>query len=145
MLSPSKLLDEVLTQVGLGLVRSKAERLQTVNECLQLNSQRGISLVLVVNEAYAIESVKRFEELRLLTNFQRYDRPPLTVVLIGQPEVRHRVAGIPHRGSVGTWVSSRQRRRRRMLRNAWALRQMIDVFTKVKVAVIYEQSKGLGG
>jgi len=40
-----------LPQGGLGLVRSKAERLQTVNERLQLNSQPGITSVLVVNEA----------------------------------------------------------------------------------------------
>ena len=51
--------------------------------------------MLVVDEAQAIESVKGFEELRLLTNFQLNDRFLLTVVLIGQPELRGRVAGIP--------------------------------------------------
>jgi len=90
-LSPSELLDEVLSQFGLSLVRSKAGRLQTLNARLELNAQRGISSVLVVDEARTIESVKGFEDLRLLTNFQLNDRFLLTVVLIGQPELRHRV------------------------------------------------------
>ena len=37
----------------------------------------------------------RYWGLRLLTNFQLNDRFLLTVVLIGQPELRRRVAGIP--------------------------------------------------
>ena len=69
--------------------------MQALNEGLELNAQRGIRSVLVVDEAQAIESVKGFEELRLLTNFQLNDRFLLTVVLIGQPELRGRVAGIP--------------------------------------------------
>ena len=85
----------MLSQFRLGLVRSKAGRLRTLNERLELNAQRGINSVLVVDEAQAIESVKGFEELRLLTNFQLNNQFLLTVVLIGQPELRHRVAGIP--------------------------------------------------
>ena len=94
-LSPSELLDEVLSQFGLDPVRSKAGRLRTLNDRLQSNAQRGIRSVLVVDEAQAIESLKAFEELRLLTNFQLNDRFLLTVVLIGQPELRHRVAEDP--------------------------------------------------
>ena len=57
-LSPSELLDGVLSQFGLGLVRSKAGRLRTLNERLELNAQSGISSVLVVDEAQAIERGK---------------------------------------------------------------------------------------
>jgi len=148
-LSPSELLDEVLSQFGLGLVRSKAGRLQTLNERLELNAQRGIKSVLVVDEAQAIESVKGFEELRLLTNFQLNDRFLLTVVLIGQPELRRRVAGIPQlnqriavRAHLGpftaeettSYITARMR----------AATDRTDVFTKDAVAIIYEQSKGIG-
>ena len=148
-LSPSELLDEVLSQFGLGLVRSKAGRLQTLNERLELNAQRGINSVLVVDEAQAIESIKGFEELRLLTNFQLNDRFLLTVVLIGQPELRRRVAGIPQlnqriavRAHLGpftaeettSYITARMR----------AATDRTDVFTKDAVAVIYEQSKGIG-
>jgi type II secretory pathway predicted ATPase ExeA len=52
--------------------------------------------VLVVDGAQVIVNVKAFEELRLLTNFQLNDRFLLTVVLTGQPELRHRsIVGIP--------------------------------------------------
>jgi general secretion pathway protein A len=148
-LSPSELLGEVLSQFGLGLVRSKAGRLQRLNERLELNAQRGIRSVLLVDEAQAIESVKGFEELRLLTNFQLNDRFLLTVVLIGQPELRHRVAGIPQlnqriaiRAHLGpftaeettSYISVRMR----------AATDRTDVFTKEAALAIYEQSKGIG-
>jgi general secretion pathway protein A len=148
-LSPSELLDEVLSQFGLGLVRSKAGRLQTLNARLELNAQRGIRSVLVVDEAQTIESVKGFEDLRLLTNFQLNDRFLLTVVLLGQPELRHRVAGIPqlnqriavraHLGPFTTeettsYITARMR----------AATDRTDVFTKEAIAVIYAQSKGIG-
>jgi general secretion pathway protein A len=55
-LSPSELLDEVLSQFGLEPVRSKAGRLQILNERLELNAQRGIHSVLIVDEAQSIES-----------------------------------------------------------------------------------------
>lgn len=61
-LSPSELLDEVLSQFGLEPVRSKAGRLQILNERLELNAQRGIHSVLIVNEAQSIE--KKTKDLK---------------------------------------------------------------------------------
>jgi general secretion pathway protein A len=148
-LPPSELLGEVLSQFGLGLVRSKAGRLQRLNERLELNAQRGIRSVLLVDEAQAIESVKGFEELRLLTNFQLNDRFLLTVVLIGQPELRRRIVGIPqlnqriavraHLGpftleETASYIAARMR----------AATDRTDVFTKEAALAIYEQSKGIG-
>ena len=148
-LSPSELLGEVLSQFGLDLVRSKAKRLQILNERLELNAQRGICSVLIVDEAQAIESIKGFEEIRLLTNFQLNDRFLLTVVLIGQPELRYRVARIPQlnqrvavRAHLGPfteeettlYITSRME----------AATDRTDVFTKEALAGIYEQSKGIG-
>ena len=148
-LSPSELLDEVLSQFGLDLMRSKAGRLQTLNGRLQSNAQRGISSVLVVDEAQAIVSVKAFEELRLLTNFQLNDRFLLTVVLIGQPELRHRIAGIPQlhqriavRAHLGPFTA--EETTSYITARMGAVTHRTDVFTKEAVAVIYEQSKGIG-
>jgi len=148
-LSPSELLDEVLAQFGLDPVRSKAGRLQRLNERLQLNAHRGISSVLIVDEAQAIESVKAFEELRLLTNFQLNDRFLLTVVLIGQPELRHRIAGIPQlnqriavRAHLGPFTAGETASYIRARMGVATHRT--DVFTKEALAVIYEQSKGIG-
>jgi len=148
-LSPSELLDEVLSQFGLGLVRSKAGRLRTLNERLELNAQRGINSVLVVDEAQAIERVKAFEELRLLTNFQLNDRFLLTVVLIGQPELRQRVAGIPQlnqriavRAHLGPFTA--EETTSYITARMGAVTHRTDVFSKEAISVIYEQSKGVG-
>ncbi|MEO8047579.1 MAG: AAA family ATPase [Nitrospirota bacterium] len=148
-LSPSELLDEVLSQFGLEPVRSKAGRLQILNERLELNAQRGIHSVLIVDEAQSIESNKGFEEIRLLTNFQLNDRFLMTVVLIGQPELRHRVGGIPQfnqriavRAHLGPFTAEET-----MLYIASRMKaatDRTDVFTKEAIAAIYEQSKGIG-
>ena len=148
-LSPSELLDEVLSQFGLDLVRSKAGRLRTLNERLQSNAQRGISSVLVVDEAQAIERVKAFEELRLLTNFQLNDRFLLTIVLIGQPEVRHHISSIPQlnqriavRAHLGPFTA--EETTSYITARMGTATNRTDVFTKEAVAVIYKQSKGIG-
>lgn len=148
-LSPSELLDEVLSQFGLDLVQSKAARLQTLNTRLELNAQRGISSVLVVDEAQAIEGVKGFEELRLLTNFQLNDRFLLTVVLIGQPELRHRVAEISQlnqriavRAHLGPFTA--EETTSYIAARMGAATDRTDVFTKEAVTTIYEQSQGIG-
>ncbi|NWF72237.1 MAG: AAA family ATPase [Nitrospirae bacterium] len=148
-LSPSEMLDEVLSQFGLGLVRSKAARLQILNERLHLNEQRGISSVLVVDEAQAIESVNGFEELRLLTNFQLNDRYLLTVVLIGQPELRGRVGDIPQlsqriavRAHLGPFTV--EETTAYIGARMGAVTDRTEVFTKEAMAVIFEQSRGIG-
>ena len=148
-LSPSELLDEVLSQFGLDIVPSKAGRLQTLNERLELNARRGINSVLVVDEAQAIESVKGFEELRLLTNFQLNDRFLLTVVLIGQPELRYRVEEIPQlnqriavRAHLGPFTA--EQTTSYIAARMEVATHRTDVFTKEAVRVIFEQSKGIG-
>jgi hypothetical protein len=64
-----------------------------------------------------------FEEPRLLTNFQLNDRILLTIVLISQPELRHRVAEISQLNQrlrfARIWARSRQRNRRPTLRHVW--------------------------
>ena len=148
-LTPSELLEEVLSQFGLGLGQSKAARLQTLNERLQANEQRGVSSVLVVDEAQSIESSNGFEELRLLTNFQLNDRYLLTVVLIGQPELRDRVANIPQlnqriavRAHLGPFTA--EETTAYITARMGAATDRTDIFTKEAMAIIYEQSRGIG-
>ena len=148
-LSPSELLDEVLSQFGLEPVRSKAGRLQILNARLELNAQRGIHSVLIVDEAQSIEKNKGFEDLRLLTNFQLNDRFLMTIVLIGQPELRHRVAGIPQlnqriavRAHLGSFTE--EETTLYIASRMGAATDRTDVFSKEAVVAIYEQSKGIG-
>ena len=106
--------------------------------------------MLVVDEAQVIINVKAFEELRLLTNFQRIDRFLLTVVLIGQPELRHRsIAGIPQlnqriavRAHLGPFTA--EEAMSYITARMGAVIHRTDVFTKEAVAVIYKKCKGIG-
>lgn len=88
-------LGEILVQLGLDPQGTRAEQLRRLNDQLLANCHRGIHTVVMVDEAQAIEHDVVFEELRLLSNFQLNHRFLLTLVLIGQPELRERVARIP--------------------------------------------------
>ncbi|MFO0706014.1 MAG: AAA family ATPase [Nitrospira sp.] len=88
-------LGEILYQLGLPTGGSKAVQLRRLNDRLLDNGQRGMDTVLVIDEAQAILDDRIFDDVRLLMNFQLNDRFLLTLVLLGQPELRERVAGIP--------------------------------------------------
>jgi len=51
--------------------------------------------VLLIDEAQTIASRLLLEEVRLLLNFQREDRFLLTVVFLGQPELKGKVEAVP--------------------------------------------------
>lgn len=105
--------------------------------------------MLVVDEAQAIERIKEFEELRLLTNFRLNDRFLLTIVLIGQPELWHRVARIPQlnqriavRAHLGPFTA--EETASHITARMRSVTHRTDVFTKEAVAAIYQRSKGIG-
>jgi len=88
-------LKELLYQLGLPAHGSKIEMLHQLNDHLLKNNQNGITTVVMVDEAQAIQDERIFEELRLLLNFQLNDRFLLTLVLLGQPELQDRLVAIP--------------------------------------------------
>lgn len=91
----NEFLGEILFQLGLDPAGTKAVQLRRLNDQLLANYRRGVDTILVVDEAQAVEQDDVFEELRLLSNFQLNDRFLMTLVLLGQPELRERVARIP--------------------------------------------------
>lgn len=54
--------------------------------------RKGIFPVLILDEAHLIPHRDTFEEIRLLTNFQLDDGNLLSVIFMGQPELRQRLA-----------------------------------------------------
>ncbi|MEW6323774.1 MAG: AAA family ATPase [Nitrospirota bacterium] len=89
-------LQEILYQFGVGSVpKKKIAILHRLNDHLLENEQKGIASVIVVDEAQAVRDLQILEELRLLLNFQRNDRFLLTLVLLGQPELREKLLEIP--------------------------------------------------
>lgn len=91
----NEFLGEILFQLGLDPHGTRIEQLRRLNDQLLANYHRDIDTVVVVDEAQAIEHDRLFEELRLLSNFQLNDRFLITLVLLGQPELRERIARIP--------------------------------------------------
>jgi general secretion pathway protein A len=94
-LPEKQFLGEILYQFGLPVGGSKAVQLRRLNEHLLSNARQGLDTVLVIDEAQTILEDRIFDEVRLLMNYQMNDRFLLTLVLLGQPELRERVARIP--------------------------------------------------
>lgn len=72
--------------------RSKTDLLEQLGERLFSLYQQSICPVLIIDEAQLIPHKETFDEIRLLTNFQLDDQNLLSVVLMGQPELRKRLA-----------------------------------------------------
>lgn len=96
-LSANELLVEIIFQLGGGMHEgeSKGNLLRRFNEILYSNLNDGKETVLVIDEAQSIEDIETFEELRLLLNFQQNDRFLITLILIGQTELRKRLKQLP--------------------------------------------------
>ncbi|ODS32488.1 MAG: hypothetical protein SCARUB_02389 [Candidatus Scalindua rubra] len=95
ILSDIDLLKEILYQIGSEkTAETKTDLLHLLNEEMLKNLNNNKKTIIVIDEAQAIENEAALEELRLLLNFQLNERFLLTLILIGQPELRERVAKI---------------------------------------------------
>jgi len=93
LLSPIDLLREICLQLGIKSPPNlpKTQLLSDLNNHLYDNMKNHKDTVIVVDEAQAIKDHTTFEELRLLLNFQLNNRFMLTLILIGQPELREMI------------------------------------------------------
>ena len=87
----AQLFREVLYQLGIDSAGSELDLRHRLNDRLLDNLKRGVDTVLIIDEAQVIRDDHMFEKLRLLLNFQLNDRFLLTLVLLGQPELRTRL------------------------------------------------------
>ncbi len=94
-LGPLDFLKEILYQFGLNPApnASKADLLNLLNSRMLQNMREDKTTLLIIDEAQVI-SKETFEEVRLLLNFQLNDRFLLTLILIGQPELREIIRDI---------------------------------------------------
>lgn len=88
------LLREVLYQLGIEAAGTAGDLLHRLNDRLLDNHKRKVDTVLIIDEAQAIRDERMFEEIRLMLNFQLNDRFLLTLVLLGQPELKARVESL---------------------------------------------------
>jgi type II secretory pathway predicted ATPase ExeA len=66
----------------------KDELLKEITDSLFRFQEEGHCPVIVIDEAQLIPDREIFDEIRLLTNFQMDDRNLLSVIILGQPELR---------------------------------------------------------
>lgn len=62
--------------------------LERLNEILENNMRDGKKTVVIIDESHVIKDSRVWEELRLILNFQLEDRFLLTLLLLGQPELK---------------------------------------------------------
>jgi type II secretory pathway predicted ATPase ExeA len=67
---------------------TKDALLNQIHTVVYTLNQREICPVLVIDEAQMITDAEVFDEIRLLTNFQLDDQNLLSVIIMGQPELR---------------------------------------------------------
>jgi len=92
-LSPLEFLRIVALRLGIKEpASSKTDLLEDIGATLYRLYQDGVCPVLVIDEAQLVPHKETFDEIRLLTNFQLDDRNLMSVVLMGQPELRQRLA-----------------------------------------------------
>ncbi|HET6413675.1 MAG TPA: AAA family ATPase [Anaeromyxobacter sp.] len=91
-LPPAQLLAAVAEGFGLTPRRRKADAFGAVAEHVSGLDGDGRFGVVIVDEAQLLPSRAAYDELRLLTNLAADDRPLLGLVLVGQPELRARLA-----------------------------------------------------
>jgi len=92
-LSPLEFLYSLASKFG--IPAPAADRLGLLEELEQLLYglfRKGCLPVLIIDEAHLIPHRDTFEEIRLLTNFQLDDGNLLSVIFLGQPELRQRLA-----------------------------------------------------
>jgi general secretion pathway protein A len=95
-LTGTELLRETLYQLADEIrTNSRMKLTRAIANVLRENARSSKHTVLIVDEAQVIERKSILEELRLLLNYQLNDRFLLSLVLVGQPELRERVASLP--------------------------------------------------
>jgi len=92
-LTPMEFLRALAVRLGVDdPSRLKTDLLEQIGSELYRLYEDGVCPVLIVDEAQLVPHKETFDEIRLLTNFQLDDRNLLSVVLVGQPELRKRLA-----------------------------------------------------
>jgi len=96
VLTPVQLIQEVLHQLNVPIQsRNRQVLVQTLFDTLLQMYERGQRAVLMIDEAHLIRSAPTFEELRLLLNCQMNDQFLLSLLLLGQLELRKKIERVP--------------------------------------------------
>lgn len=96
ILTPIQMLQEILSQLGVDASsRNRQVLVQELHKTLLEFYERGQQVVLAIDEAHLIRNAGTFEELRLLLNCQMNDQFLITMLLLGQSELRGKLSKVP--------------------------------------------------
>jgi type II secretory pathway predicted ATPase ExeA len=91
-LTPGQLLRTVAFRLGAEKPgRYKSDLVEQINDRVYALYEEGICPVIILDEAQLIPGKDTFEEIRLLTNYQLDDENLLSLMIIGQTELRARI------------------------------------------------------
>lgn len=97
-----ELLEKIVLEFGIDLPASqessepsRVKLSKRLNEFLLENMQDDKEALIIIDEAQMIEDEKTLDEIRALLNFQLNERFLLTLLLIGQPELKGMVKKLP--------------------------------------------------
>jgi general secretion pathway protein A len=96
ILTPVQILQEIMSQLGEPVnSRNRQVLVQELHQLLMRYYERGQRVVLMIDEAHLIRNANTLEELRLLLNCQMNDQFLISMILLGQPELRDKIAKVP--------------------------------------------------
>jgi type II secretory pathway predicted ATPase ExeA len=103
-LTPSQFLRSVAKRFDIDSTQVKDDLLEVLYEKVYEDYTNGITPVVIIDEAQLIPEKATFDEIRLLTNLQLDEENLLSLILIGQPDLRQRLerkAYLPLRQRIG--------------------------------------------
>ncbi len=152
-LTASEFLQYVLADFGLHpLGKNKAEMLFELSQFLVSRGTRGMTTVLVIDEAHLL-SADLLEEIRLLSNLETFDDKLLQIVLVGQPELdlmldsvdlrqlKQRIALRTHLSALNEEETQRYIEQRMQLASADPAQP--SLFSPLAVSAIHRFARGL--
>jgi len=74
---------------------NKLDLLHMLKDSITMNNNSGKHTIIIIDESQMIEGRDVFEELRLISNLQLEDKFMVTIVFVGQPELREMMNNIP--------------------------------------------------
>jgi general secretion pathway protein A len=96
ILTPTQILQEILTQLGEECnSRNRQTLVAELHRVLLQHYERGQRVVLILDEAHLVRSAQTLEELRLLLNCQMNDQFLISLLLLGQLEMKGKLARVP--------------------------------------------------
>lgn len=148
-LTPIQFLQEIIYQLKNEHVKgSKPYLLHILQDAIYKNYQEDKKTVILIDEAQIIKDKATFDEVRLILNFQLNNKFLITLVLIGQPELLHKIKLIPqleqrlgikyHLFGLDNKETQEYINHRLVVAGAKS-----EIFNKEAINAVYEYSQGL--